>query len=368
MKQKTGKNTLLKLVLTMLTLGSLLSASLFWQEMNRLNLAYADLNRIEFISSSTQRLLRTAESDAHLQKDIFFIGDATNKALYLEADNQLSVLEKAEIAILSFEVVESWQMIESILSVDGTVNKVDMRLAGDSHFKAMTDLSNGITAYTEEHTRNINTYQLLCMGQMFAIAVVTLHNLLQTKSELKLSQKIASEAQIDTATGLFNRSRCQDLFKANNSPNNKKHPAIMVLDLNDLKQTNDSLGHRMGDELIVAFSKALKESCQVHLIPPFIGRYGGDEFIVFYHDLGAEEEIHLYLKELKFHCDRFNERETRFQISYAVGYAYVTLGLGEKMTVRELFDQADAAMFQNKIAIKQAKDPNYQPPRNKDDR
>lgn len=49
-----------------------------------------------------------------------------------------------------------------------------------------------------------------------------------------------------------------------------------MFDLNDLKLTNDTYGHVMGDKLIITFANVLKETIGYF---NFVGRFGGDEFI-----------------------------------------------------------------------------------------
>lgn len=351
------------IIIGILLAVTLVFSGMFWRDMKILNNAYSDMNQIEFISSSTQRLISIARTEPYLQKDVFFIGESTVKSLKPNTADSISVLGDVSIVMLANEVVETWEQIEFILAEGESNNinlaeSIDLGLLRDAHFKSMTNLSKAINDLTVDLNRKISLYQVAVSLLIFAIALVMLNNILRTHSELKNSRKTAAQAQIDSATGLYNRSRCQELFK-NNNTSNKKCPAILVFDLNDLKKVNDSLGHRAGDELIQSFAKVLKDACTVHRIPPFIGRYGGDEFIVYYDDVLGESEIKTYLKEVVFLKDNFNDAETRFQLSYAVGYSYVGDDSNEKLTTRQLFDKADEAMYENKIAGKREKNPNY---------
>lgn len=341
---------------------------LFSTDSGRLNNAYEDIMQIESISSTTQRQINLANSGAHMERDVYIIGQLTTNSLTSGGDTTISLFQDANIALLATQVVEEWLTIEEILSVnwnqpDDHVN-VDLDfnslgLARDRHFKAMTDLSMGISEHTELLNENISQYQLAILVLLFVISMIMINHVLQTRAELIISREMATNAQIDTATGLYNRSRCQELFKSNQAISDQRRPAIMVLDLNDLKKTNDTLGHRVGDELIYNFALILKNACAVHNIAPFIGRYGGDEFVVYYEDVKNEEELVLYLKELEFLTKEQNEKETRYQVSYAVGYSFISNASEEKLTARQLFDKADAAMYVNKIEGKRAKNPNY---------
>lgn len=112
---------------------------------------------------------------------------------------------------------------------------------------------------------------------------------MKNRAELLDQQEQARLAMIDTATGLYNRSKCHELFKTTPKGGNGKQQAVIVFDLNDLKKTNDLQGHRMGDELIRSFANLLKSSAEVHHNPPFMGRYGGDEFFIYYEDVKSKK-------------------------------------------------------------------------------
>lgn len=363
--KKTSFSTIALVILFAAIVGL---SILFAQNMSKMNNAFADIMQVEAISSTTQRQINLAENNEHTRFDVFAINDLTEKSLSVQGSDVISLMDNPSIAVLANEVLQQWYTIQDILSVnwnlaDGEETKdldyISMRLARDAHFKAMTDLSNGIGDYTQGLNDQINQYQFMITVLAFLITMILFNRGLQTRAELLISKELAQKAQIDTATGLYNRSRCQELFKSNQAISNLRKPAIMVLDLNDLKKTNDSLGHRVGDELIYSFASILKSACDVHTISPFIGRYGGDEFIVYYEDIRDEDELKVFLKELDFLTKEQNEKESRFQVSYAVGYSFVSNDSETKMTARQLFDKADEAMYVNKVEGKRAKNPNY---------
>ena len=57
-----------------------------------------------------------------------------------------------------------------------------------------------------------------------------------------------------------------------------------MFDMNNLKQINDSLGHAAGDSAIQNFARMLRLSVPEHY---FVGRFGGDEFLVILHHADA---------------------------------------------------------------------------------
>lgn len=87
-------------------------------------------------------------------------------------------------------------------------------------------------------------------------------------------RELIQRAQLDLHTGLFNKSCCNELLK-NTAP--LETTAVLVFDLNNLKRINDTYGHEIGDIAIQDFSNILRNAAQ---FSDFVGRYGGDEFLI----------------------------------------------------------------------------------------
>lgn len=159
---------------------------------------------------------------------------------------------------------------------------------------------------------------------------------------------------IDLSTGLYNRSKCQEILKNPVTPNNSKERAVVIFDLNDLKKTNDSLGHRAGDQLISYFAEQVKKATKIFPYETFVGRYGGDEFMAFFDSVDVED-VESYIQEVDFLLNNFNETQNKpYKLSCAAGYS-ITTPETQSYTMRELFDRADANMYQNKLAMKEKK-------------
>lgn len=148
------------------------------------------------------------------------------------------------------------------------------------------------------------------------------------------------KAYIDLHTGLPNKSKCEELF--HNVEFIKTPTACIVFDMNNLKRVNDSLGHSIGDQLILNFARLLRNS-----IPAkhFVGRYGGDEFMAVIYD-ATRESITEILTEFQNEVEQFNGYGTQFRISYSHGLALSTDY--NECTLRTLFDKADKYMYENK--------------------
>ena len=117
-----------------------------------------------------------------------------------------------------------------------------------------------------------------------------------------------------------------------------------MFDLNNLKTVNDTLGHTVGDALIASILR--------NVIPQkdFVGRYGGDEFIVILHEVSSKQYVEDLIHDLAEEIDHFNGTEKHTPISFAYGY---TLSSDyEECTLRTLLDKADHNMYINKKKTK----------------
>ena len=112
--------------------------------------------------------------------------------------------------------------------------------------------------------------------------------------------------------------------------------------LNNLKQVNDNLGHSAGDLLIFNFSRVLRK-----VVPSkdFVGRFGGDEFIVILRDT-TDEGVNQILSNLNDEIGLFNEHSKNITLSYSCGYAISTAY--RECTLRTLLDKADSFMYDDK--------------------
>lgn len=351
MEQKNKRNIswIILAVLIGLVFGF---AFIFVLQIRNYNHITEDLNDIEYLSSSTQRVIKLLLDERDTGKALEDLDRQVVDYMTPNQENSLYVLKNQEIALQIADVVSTWDDVVGILGEE-EIDFDDLFLAGENHYYKVTDLTMLIQTYGTKIAKRVVLTEMTLLILLISVGVIIGNNLFQTEVELRRSRILADVALIDTTTGLYNRSKCQELFRSNTKPGEQRN-AIIVFDLNDLKKANDVYGHRIGDELISSFAKVLKEACEVHFLKPFIGRYGGDEFVVLYENVQGEEDVFLYLKELSYHTEKFNHTESRFQLSYATGYSVNYVELSQQLTLRQLFDLADAAMYVNKEEMKKA--------------
>jgi diguanylate cyclase (GGDEF)-like protein len=91
--------------------------------------------------------------------------------------------------------------------------------------------------------------------------------------------KAAHRADRDSVTDLFNHRSIQEQLGSilSRSKRSGNPFSIVMMDLNNFKFFNDTYGHPVGDDVLRAVARGLKDACRTSDI---LGRYGGDEFIV----------------------------------------------------------------------------------------
>ena len=174
-------------------------------------------------------------------------------------------------------------------------------------------------------------------GLVFTLLAVLIYTLLLFASSLmEINRKVYTDAH----TGLFNKNRWDALM---NSHNPVSEPiGMMMLDLNQLKYVNDTMGHEAGDKMIFNFANILRNT-----IPATntICRWGGDEFTVLI--TNAEQEImEQYVEDIRAAVAAYNATGEKPALHYAVGYALSTEFPG--ISRKELLKKADARMYLDK--------------------
>jgi diguanylate cyclase (GGDEF)-like protein len=120
---------------------------------------------------------------------------------------------------------------------------------------------------------------ILLLEVATALVFLMMNSQRLAKSLLIVQQELEKLAACDTLTGLFNRRKLAELCgqeiadaRAKNQPT-----AMLLIDLDHLKQMNDTFGHSAGDALINTVVKIIRDQLRPTDIP---GRLGGDEFLL----------------------------------------------------------------------------------------
>lgn len=173
-------------------------------------------------------------------------------------------------------------------------------------------------------------------GELVAVESITRN--IQARKELE--QRLEKIGYYDNLTGLFNKNY---LLKEMDLLNTKidMPVGILVCDSDNLKSTNDSLGHRTGDELIKSTGKIL---LSVFNSEHIVSRTGGDEFVIIIKDKPFVEVERLYQK-LQIAIDQHNKSNNYMMIKISIGLAYSKTSIN---SMESTLNIADNNMYKNK--------------------
>lgn len=151
-------------------------------------------------------------------------------------------------------------------------------------------------------------------------------------------------AQTDTLTGLFNRRGFHEVVDRK-----FKHKvfdgAVLVCDIDNFKQVNDTYGHAVGDKVIEALAQELLQttkSCG------YAARFGGEEFVVFLPGLSQEDAAAIaQLLRVGF-CDH---AWGRYGIEHAVTVSFGVSAIeANELALQPAINRADQALYSAKVA------------------
>ncbi len=162
---------------------------------------------------------------------------------------------------------------------------------------------------------------------------------------------ITSGKVADALTGLPNRVLFQDRVERA-VEQLKRHTdrcfAVIYMDVDDFKLINDHMGHRVGDEFLVAVAKRIEAA--IRKSDSFVARLGGDEFAVVVEAIDSAEDAIKVAQRIHSHLNvpfRVGDREilTRASMGIAVASQNVSFNESQQITAEQLVSQADAAMY-----------------------
>ena len=158
--------------------------------------------------------------------------------------------------------------------------------------------------------------------------------------------RIEKLAHYDQLTGLPNRAMLAERFKQTLSQAQRNHEqlALMFLDLDRFKNINDTLGHALGDQLLMEVTRRLKHALRDE---DTVSRLGGDEFVVILPDSGVDGAAHVASKLIEAISQPWSFDHHELIVTPSIGIAIYPHDGEDFDTLSKL---ADTAMYRVKQA------------------
>ena len=161
-----------------------------------------------------------------------------------------------------------------------------------------------------------------------------------------LEEQLRHQSLHDPLTGLPNRALFMDRLEhaLDRSKRREQAVALLFMDLNNFKLVNDSLGHELGDQLLVAMSKRLQASLRPGTT---LARLGGDEFTILLEDITSKDDAIHTASQIA------EEFELPFMLGEREVFTTPSIGIALSTSTgtdrpEDLLRTADIAMYQAK--------------------
>lgn len=216
-----------------------------------------------------------------------------------------------------------------------------------AHFAGeLVDMWNGKTHYEREGINyslsgdpvNVHLHWKLMPGHEhdFSWVLVALQDITARKKAEEYLRYLGTH---DVMTGLYNRAFFDETLKRLESE--RRDPvSVIIIDLNNLKTTNDRYGHQVGDQLIRRTGEVLKASLEDEYLA---ARIGGDEFILILPNTNAQT-ANAIMERVESLVRMNNKYYHEPELSLSLGTATSEPGL----SLEKMISVADDAMYKYK--------------------
>jgi len=167
----------------------------------------------------------------------------------------------------------------------------------------------------------------------------------------KLEQELAQVSELvheDQLTGALNRRGLDEAFEreATRTDRSRSPLCVALLDIDNFKRLNDSLGHQAGDRALIHLSGVIKKALRPS---DSVTRYGGEEFIILLPDVGLKEAVET-IERLQRELTKqfFLHENERVLVTFSAGVAL----RNPEESREDVLGRADKAMYQAKKAGK----------------
>lgn len=168
----------------------------------------------------------------------------------------------------------------------------------------------------------------------------------RTSELYKLTKQLEHQAFHDPLTGLANRATLDENLQGaiNFAQRHNQQLAVFFLDLDRFKGINDSLGHDVGDKLLVELGQRLKNALRSSDI---LARLGGDEFAVLLQDTQPHMAAEVASKLIDAIGEPIVVDEYNLQVTTSIG---ISIYPEDGKSAAEILKRADTAMYSSKEA------------------
>ena len=316
--------------------------------LNSIGDVYTALNDHAQAISYFNKALQVSQEVGHKHEEVetllrigrYYAHSGQNKVALHALKDALTSAEELAVKRCIYEIHQE------LSSVHKSLRDFENALA---HFEKFYEIYKEV--FTENEANHIKSLGIMHQAEtarkdaeIFRLKNVALQNEIVERKKVQAALKKLSIT--DSLTGLYNRRYFFELagneFQKTKLSNNNL--SVILADIDDFKNVNDSFGHTAGDQVLVLLAERMQEAVRKK---DTITRYGGDEFIILLPDIDIEEAKHVAERLRKSVADySITVKENTISVNISIGIANFA---GERgITVETLLHRADMTMFEAK--------------------
>lgn len=195
--------------------------------------------------------------------------------------------------------------------------------------------------YLRKNTRDMVLYLVIVIAAFFCVVMVI--NIVGKIRSNEKKKELEDKADTDLLTGLNNKLATERKIKDYMARNPDKQSMMFILDIDNFKKINDTMGHAFGDEVLRSLGLQIGA---IFRASDIIGRVGGDEFMVFLKDIPNNEAILKEAKKVETFFKNFQAGEyVKYKATASIGVAIFPQ---EGNDFEALYKAADQGLYKAK--------------------
>ena len=280
------------------------------------NKALVLLHNINDITLSKQKLLQCSNESTLHNNTLQKILNSQNALLFVVNNEEISYTNQKFLEYFGVKRVGDVRRknLNLYQSVDSSLESYD----------ALFDRLNGKEEYI---TINNDTFILQ------ASLVEERHKLFTLTKITKLSK----EMELDGLTGVYRKSYFNAYFEK--LMNENKEAILVVVDIDNFKNINDSFGHQVGDEVLREFATLIQNNIRSRDI---LARWGGEEFLILFEDSSLKDALR------KINSIRELIEAHNFKIIGSLTASFGMTSRNKEDNCHSFLERADKALYQAK--------------------
>ncbi len=286
------------------------------------------------------------------EKEFFF-----SKVVELAADSILAINEEMELVFFNKEAEKTFGY-ESEEIIGQHINKLIPTEYHERHNKHIRNFLNEkivsrlmsvrgdveVKGLRKDNTVFFCEISILKVGTQEGILLVAILRDITKRKELE--KKLKNLAEIDALTGLMNRGTIENVLRREieRASRYDKNLALLMIDIDYFKKVNDTFGHDMGDFVLKHLSLVCLDNIRE---VDFIGRWGGEEFVILMPEIDAKGVI-VVAEKLRSSIEK---QPIKFQTDEKI---QITVSIGGALFKKSnpqwefLYKEADTALYKAK--------------------